>query len=174
LYPKEYIQYLVYFHSLRDYFECHEVLEEFWKSEPKHKRKKYWVGLIQIAVGLYHHRRKNFSGALRMLSSAKTIIHEHKEDVEKLGLDVPNLLNLLDQRIKEVQSSEVYTSFNLPLKDKVLLKQCQSLSLEWKATWGIESDLSNEYLLHKHKQRDRQDVIKTRQAQLEHRKKNRS
>lgn len=52
LYPKAYIDYLVYFHGLRDYFECHEVLEEHWKKDDKAERKKYWVGLIQIAVAL--------------------------------------------------------------------------------------------------------------------------
>ncbi|OZM57147.1 hypothetical protein CIB95_06665 [Lottiidibacillus patelloidae] len=174
MYPKEYIQYLVYFHSLRDYFECHEVLEEYWKSEPKDKRKEYWVGLIQLAVGLYHHRRKNFAGALRMLTSAQKIIDAKKDDVEKLGLDVATLLQLLDKRIKEVESGRGYTSFNLPIADKDLLSHCQSLSLEWNSIWGTKSDLSNEFLLHKHKKRDRKEVIETRKAQLEHRKKNRS
>ena len=32
VYPEAYIEYLMYFHGNRDYFECHEVLEEYWKE----------------------------------------------------------------------------------------------------------------------------------------------
>ncbi|WP_205628902.1 DUF309 domain-containing protein, partial [Acinetobacter baumannii] len=52
LYPEALIDYLVYFHADRDFFECHEVLEDYWKSLPKEERSLFWVGLIQIAVGL--------------------------------------------------------------------------------------------------------------------------
>lgn len=33
MYPAEYLEYLVYFHADRDYFECHEILEEYWKEQ---------------------------------------------------------------------------------------------------------------------------------------------
>lgn len=67
MYPKPYIDYLVYFHTNRDYFECHEVLEEHWKvADPRH-RNVLWVGLIQVAVSLYHHRRSNYVGAERTM-----------------------------------------------------------------------------------------------------------
>ncbi len=62
MYPKAYIDYLVEFHATRDYFECHEILEEYWKEDPPKKRKRYWVGFIQLAVALYHHRRQNTAG----------------------------------------------------------------------------------------------------------------
>lgn len=32
LYPTAYIKYLFHFHTDRDYFECHELLEEHWKQ----------------------------------------------------------------------------------------------------------------------------------------------
>ncbi|MCD2486520.1 DUF309 domain-containing protein, partial [Staphylococcus aureus] len=50
MYPKAYIDYLVEFHATRDYFECHEILEEYWKEDPPKKRKRYWVGFIELAV----------------------------------------------------------------------------------------------------------------------------
>ena len=35
MYPTEYIQFLIHFHGDYDYFECHEILEEYWKTKPR-------------------------------------------------------------------------------------------------------------------------------------------
>ncbi len=50
----------------REFFDCHEVLEAYWKqqSEPD---KQLTQGLIQIAVAYYHVLRENRSGALKLL-----------------------------------------------------------------------------------------------------------
>ncbi len=50
VYPEAYVAFLHEFHTTRDYFECHEILEEYWKEDPPEQRKEYWVGLIQLAV----------------------------------------------------------------------------------------------------------------------------
>ncbi|WJH34118.1 DUF309 domain-containing protein [Paenibacillus sp. CC-CFT747] len=84
-YPEEYRAYLVYFHAERDYFECHEILEEYWKSNPQDPLAPAWVGLIQLAVGLYHERRSNTSGALKMLNGANSRLTE--DALEKLGIE---------------------------------------------------------------------------------------
>ncbi len=74
MYPKAYVAFLHEFHTTRDYFECHEILEEFWKEDPPDQRKKYWVGLIQLAVALYHQRRGNGKGAKRLISNSLHIL----------------------------------------------------------------------------------------------------
>lgn len=51
-YPQAYIEYLEYYHGARDYFECHEVLEEYWKENPSSPLSAAWVGLIQLAVAM--------------------------------------------------------------------------------------------------------------------------
>jgi len=38
MYPEPYLEYLIQFHAERDYFECHEILEEYWKSAPANER----------------------------------------------------------------------------------------------------------------------------------------
>jgi uncharacterized protein len=173
MYPKPYIDYLVYFHSFRDYFECHEVLEEYWKSASKQNRKKHWVGLIQLAVGLYHQRRDNVDGAEKMLKSAKRIVTQEKEEIAKLGLNVDELIGLITDRIKDIQESKSYYSIQLPINDASLLMQCKARTIEMGGHWGVSSDLTNEYLIHKHTKRDRSDVIQLRLAELK-KKKNRS
>jgi predicted metal-dependent hydrolase len=169
-YDRAYINYLIYFHCERDYFECHEVLEEHWKSDPPKKRKKYWVGLIQIAVGLYHQRRGNFVGALRMISNAIQLLENDQQAVLNLGLQSDTLIIQLKKRKKEILDNLDYYSFNLPIIDKELIKYCQDRCLRSQESWGQPSDLSNEYLIHKHKNRNRSDVIEERKQQLELRK----
>ncbi|KPC99353.1 hypothetical protein LR69_02339 [Geobacillus sp. BCO2] len=82
MYPNAYIEYLVHFHSDRDYFECHEILEEHWKQDG---RNKGWLVLIQMAVAFYHYRRGNTSGALRLIRRARALLDEAQEMIRRLG-----------------------------------------------------------------------------------------
>ena len=85
-YPEAWLDYLFEFHATRDYFECHEILEEYWKSVPEGDPDRgVWVGLIQLAVALYHHRRGNRAGALKMYRGAAARLRP--EALDRLGLD---------------------------------------------------------------------------------------
>ncbi|MDF0726162.1 DUF309 domain-containing protein [Cytobacillus sp. S13-E01] len=165
MYPKAYLNYLIHFHGDRDYFECHEVLEEHWKEAQRAERKLYWVGLIQLAVGLYHQRRGNFKGAYRMMNNAIDIIKKERDSLTKLGLDYEELLSIVLKRVNEIQNQVPYKSFTLPISDKKLLSTCIE-SCETKGlTWGIDSDITDHYLVNKHMLRDRSEVINERERQ---------
>ncbi|QFT89464.1 hypothetical protein FIU87_12465 [Bacillus sp. THAF10] len=166
MYPKAYLDYLYHFHCDRDYFECHEVLEEYWKEKAVEEREIHWVGLIQIAVGLYHHRRSNFNGAKKMLLNARAITKKTTGKLEALGLDSCKLINLLDERIKAIQQMKPYTSMNLPISSSELQISCERLATNKNFVWGTKSNLADESLIHRHSLRDRTDVIHERQRQL--------
>ncbi len=53
----------------REFFRCHEVLEEAWTPE-RGPRRLFLQALIHVAVGLYHHQRGNPTGACRQLRKA--------------------------------------------------------------------------------------------------------
>jgi predicted metal-dependent hydrolase len=53
----------------REFFECHEVLEEAWTPE-RGPRRLFLQALIHVAVGFYHHGRGNPIGATRQLRKA--------------------------------------------------------------------------------------------------------
>ncbi|MGC4376416.1 DUF309 domain-containing protein [Fictibacillus sp. Mic-4] len=163
MYPKALIDYLTYFHGNRDYFECHEVLEEHWKNEGA--QNSVWVGLIQIAVSLYHQRRGNKTGALRMIKSAIRILSNQKEELSRYGLHYEALMELLTKRDIEIENDEVYSDMNLPLLDLGLRKECERILQQTGLRWGSESDFNNKYIIHKHKLRDRTDVIEERLKQ---------
>jgi len=50
----------------REFFECHEVLEEIWTPTVQPER-WFLQSLIHFAVGFYHHQRGNTVGAVRQL-----------------------------------------------------------------------------------------------------------
>ena len=50
----------------REFFECHEVLEEIWTPAVQPER-WFLQSLIHFAVAFYHHERKNKAGAGRQL-----------------------------------------------------------------------------------------------------------
>jgi predicted metal-dependent hydrolase len=160
LYPSAYIEYLLHFHANRDYFECHEILEEHWKSDHK---KPVWAGLIQIAVALYHHRRGNMKGAKRMMEKAIRLLETERLSLHQLGLDDAKLLPLLRGYLARIEQGRPYESIHLPIADEALLQTCLKLCGEKGLVWGSESDLRNEFLLHKHARRDRSDVIAARE-----------
>jgi len=165
-YPKAYINYLVHFHGDRDYFECHEELEEHWKIVDPGNKESYWVGLIQLAVALYHHRRGNFHGASRTLEKAITIITNQKGSICHLGIQTDDLLDTLKLKLNDMKNKAKYESINLPIYDQNLLKICISQCHQLGIHWGMNSDINNEHLIHKHKLRDRSDVIAERERQI--------
>jgi predicted metal-dependent hydrolase len=167
MYPQAYLEYLIHFHGDRDYFECHEVLEEYWKSIPTEERSDVWVGLIQVAVAMYHQRRNNLAGAVKMMQSAIGLLEREQEAVKQLGLDVTELLRILSVRLEEMRKGVAYASLNLPITDPALAALCRQGCEQRGFSFGQPSSLNNEFLLHKHKLRDRTDVIEERTRQLQ-------
>lgn len=97
-YPLAYIDYMLEFHGTRDWFECHEIMEEHWKAESSAERKVWWLTLVQIAVGLYHERRGNLAGAGKMLRSA--LAHAPEVAWAQLGIDGTELIAQLWERVE--------------------------------------------------------------------------
>ena len=149
------IDYLVEFHAKRDYFECHEILEERWKEDVKEKRQVYWVALIQIAVGMYHYRRENKSGAKKMLERAVSKVKETEEQLEQLeqlGFHTKRLIELIEGQIGLIEKDMPYESIELPLKDALMqacLVYCQPKGI----VFLQKSDLTDTSLLNKHRLR---------------------
>jgi len=169
-YPKSYIQYLAHFHGDRDYFECHEILEEYWKATDPGNKKSVWVGLILLAVSNYHYRRKNAAGAIRTLRKSLEIFSQAKQSCLRLGIDHGALIELLNKREKNLLNNKPYSSFNLPISDPEVVKLCHEECKENGFIWGAKSDLSDADLINRHSARDRSDVIADRKMALDERK----
>lgn len=172
-YPKSYIQYLAHFHGDRDYFECHEILEEYWKATDAGNKKSIWVALILLAVSNYHYRRANFQGAQRTLEKAMEIFTSDYSKSERLGINCELLYEMLKKRAANILQHKPYSSFNLPLTDPELIKLCQIECSDNGFQWCAQSDLSNLDLINRHSSRDRSDVLIDRKIALEGKQKER-
>lgn len=158
-YPKAYIEYLQHFHQTRDFFECHEVLEEYWKKHPDSPYKETWVGLIQAAVSQYHERRGNKRGARLMLQSA--LRNLRTKELNELGIDGEVFLERLGERLVRLERDKAYQDMDIPLKDAVLGEYVRP---------AIDSKDVSADIIHKHTRRDRSEVVAARaQAWLERR-----
>lgn len=173
-YPASYIAYLIEFHAARDYFECHELLEEYWKEHPDDGRGPLWVGLIQIAVGSYHERRGNRPGALKMYAQALQRLG-HKE-LEAAGLEAGRLTAELQSRVARLSAAGdvPFVDMDLPVADSALLAECLRICAQRGLIWGQPSDLTNEALVHRHALRDRSGVIAAREEAAAQKKRDRN
>lgn len=130
-YEPLYVDYLVYFNRDRDYFECHEVLEELWLASD---REPVYKGLLQVAVGMYHFRNQNLRGAQLMLSSAIQILEPYPEQILgiELGLLLSSCRNALEKLQQTKQSPVPYHDYTIVISDEELEEAVYQRSKELK------------------------------------------
>ena len=63
--PGQLLQAIREFNS-REWFECHETVEDLWIGSEGEVR-DFYQGIIQVAVALHHWRNGNFGGAISLL-----------------------------------------------------------------------------------------------------------
>lgn len=148
-YPELYLQFLYHFHVTRDYFECHECLEELWKST--HQKEKHWVPLLQIAVASYHYRQENYKGAFKLFRKVEHTLPTYAQEIENVGISYEKLYRKIQKVIDEIDIGLPYQSFNLPIIDMELVKECKERATKNQLMWGNISDMTNKELIYRHK-----------------------
>ncbi|MBE2229003.1 MAG: DUF309 domain-containing protein [Ignavibacteria bacterium] len=93
----------------RDFFECHEILEDLWFDE-RGKERDLYHGLLHLAVGLHHLTVKNnFKGTL--LQFDKALVKLEKFEGINMGIDVTllkkQIRNLVNKTIKKEVSKRL-------------------------------------------------------------------
>ncbi len=71
-----------------EFYECHEVLEDAWRSDLRPCRDLY-QGILQLGVAIYHIQRGNHAGARKVLHRA--LRHLSRLPSECQGVDVATL-----------------------------------------------------------------------------------
>ncbi|MGP7816123.1 DUF309 domain-containing protein [Niallia sp. 01092] len=165
MYSKPYILFLVHFHADRDYFECHEILEEYWKKVDANNKESIWVAFILLAVSCYHHRRENFAGAIKTIKKSYSLFKQNKHQLPSYGLDTVLLFSLLESNQTNIENLLSYKSFILPIDDAELEKQCQKYCEQMGLIWK-NNNLAADDIIHRHLTRDRSIVIQEREAAI--------
>jgi hypothetical protein len=94
-----------------DFFEAHEVWEELW-SDHQGPSRRFFQGLIQVAVCLHHFGNGNTRGAVKLYHSSRNYLEAYRP--RHLGVDVDKLLEDLEGCCREiVHSSEDFPTTEL-------------------------------------------------------------
>lgn len=89
----------------KDYFECHEILEDIW-FDTYDDSKDFFQGLLHIAVGLYHLTKKNNTkGTIIQLNKAITKLNNYDEDYN--GIDLAKLLTQVEALNKNLAKNNI-------------------------------------------------------------------
>lgn len=87
-YPSLYLDGIEHFNR-GEYFDSHEVWEELWIAESGEDR-RFYQGLIQAAVALYHLENGNPVGSRKLVDSSGAYLQPYRP--QHRGLDVDALL----------------------------------------------------------------------------------
>lgn len=162
-----YIDFFSFFNGNKDYFECHEVLEELWKEVAPGDKDHSLVGFIQIATGLYHWRRGNFRGAEKSLTKGLSILTKKDECKYLLPIQYEIFIKDIQNALQNCKAERTFKPFMIAFQSKKLEQLVQS---HIKQIPKQDSD----FILNKHMLRDRTEIIQTRKDQLQIRQKYRA
>jgi len=89
----------------REFFECHEVLEDQWRREMSDLKDLY-QSIIKIAVGFYHAERKNYVGAVKVLRKGLRQIEPYLEPGRAEFLELRPFVAQCTQCLAELEHAE--------------------------------------------------------------------
>ncbi len=112
--PQEFWQGIDQFNG-QEFYACHDTLEALWmeSSEPL---KKFYQGILQIAVACHHLGNHNWRGAVILLGEGVRRISDYQPIYE--GIDISSLLDQslqLLERLQKIEPEEI-SSFVEELK----------------------------------------------------------
>ena len=86
-----------------DFFEAHETWEELW-TEYRGPARRYYQGLIQVAVALHHFGNGNIRGARKVYNTSLGYLDEYPSPY--LGLDLAAFKRQYAACFAEILASE--------------------------------------------------------------------
>ncbi|PID16628.1 hypothetical protein CSV63_01705 [Sporosarcina sp. P34] len=154
-----FLQFIVYFNDNQDYFECHEVLEEYWKEQENFSKDHPLTGYILMATGLYHWRRGNTAGASRTLNKAITRFREMpvQFDSYQEEVSIDELIMQLEHCLTRIESGKDFYTFPLPISQQL------EIEAEKYKPQIVLLPKNSASVIHKHMHRDRSDILLQRE-----------
>src|SRR4029078_5456439 len=100
-YDPRYLEGIEHFNKC-DFFEAHEVWEELW-ADTQGQARKFYQGLIQVAVCLHHFGNGNTRGAKKLYLTSLGYLQEYRP--HHLGRDLEKLFRDFEACLKPVMES---------------------------------------------------------------------
>lgn len=117
-YPAHYLEGLRLFND-EEFFECHEVLEELWGGTVG-PSKKFYQGLIQAAVALFHFGNGNLGGAKKVYLSSLKYLEAYPSPCE--GMDLAKFLADMKFCFQELLDNTETCPTGIELRDERIPK----------------------------------------------------
>ena len=159
LYHPLFIDYITYFNGNHDYFECHEVLEEYWKDVAPGDKCHPLVGYVQIATGMYHWRRGNVNGAARIFKKGMTLLATPTDARFTEYIDMKQLHDDCTRALQRMQDGKTFCAFTMHVTNDALNA---TVTARMKELQPVDP----QFLLHKHQLRDRSDLLQARAQKI--------
>jgi predicted metal-dependent hydrolase len=91
-YDPRYLEGIEHFNKC-DFYEAHEIWEELW-ADTQGRPRRFYQGLIQVAVCLHHFGNGNIRGAKKLYFGSRGYLEEYRPFY--LGLDVDQFFAQLE------------------------------------------------------------------------------
>ncbi len=85
-----------------EYWHQHETLEAIWRAETDESIRNFYKGILQVGVGLHHLTRRNYPGAIKVLTRGITYLRPYAPRC--MGVDVERLVAEASQVLAQVES----------------------------------------------------------------------
>ncbi|MBW4534525.1 MAG: DUF309 domain-containing protein [Pleurocapsa minor HA4230-MV1] len=82
----------------QQFYACHDTLEAIWVDAPE-ADKRFYQGILQVAVGCYHLSNDNLRGAIILLGEAVRRLCDYQPDYEEINVE-----QLLEQAMALLQA----------------------------------------------------------------------
>ena len=129
--PPEFQQGIAEFNQ-QQFYACHDTLEAIWVEAPE-ADKRFYQGILQVAVGCYHLSNDNLRGAIILLGEAIRRLCDYQPSYE--GINVELLLEQSSQLLQALQQLQ-------PEQAKSFFAQLQQNQSEGQVELSVEDDNS--------------------------------
>jgi predicted metal-dependent hydrolase len=95
----------------QQFYACHDTLEAIWVDAPE-ADKRFYQGILQVAVGCYHLSNDNLRGAIILLGEAVRRLCDYQPDYEEINVEqlLEQAMDLLKalQQLQPEQTSDFW------------------------------------------------------------------
>jgi predicted metal-dependent hydrolase len=99
--PEEFWQGIEQFNQ-GDFYACHDTLEAIWIEAPV-VDKRFYQGILQIAVGLYHLGNHNWRGAVILMGEGLNRLGDYQPEYG--GIEVEQFIEDASELLSEIQTA---------------------------------------------------------------------
>ena len=115
-------------------YACHDTLEAIWVDAPE-ADKRFYQGILQVAVGCYHLSNDNLRGAIILLGEAVRRLCDYQPDYEEINVEqlLEQAMALLKalQQLQPEQTSDFW--------QQLLQKQLGAINKEYEKEYNSDS-----------------------------------